>query len=194
MKYLKEAINSQNLTEIDLSIINKFEGVLEVITDSDISFYFKHGNRKAKSISESIYKALEDYINTLSWNKNEPIFISDEITSNMWCLDYQKENVGIIISFGHQANIVKNITMSILATEDNQLEKKNNIEIMIILTVTNDMKKAGGFDGAVGSYEKYLESLIPMRSMIHSPLIIYGLKKPKSFYISNKQIVDIKKT
>ena len=55
------------------------------------------------------------------------------------------------------------------------------------------MKKAGNFDSAVGSYEKFLRYLLPMQNMLPTPLLIVGLEPPESFYIdkNTKQVVLI---
>ena len=54
------------------------------------------------------------------------------------------------------------------------------------------MKKAGGFDGAIGTYEKYVEYLKPLNNILTTPLLIIGLKKPETFHI-NVQTMDKKK-
>ena len=48
------------------------------------------------------------------------------------------------------------------------------------------MKRAGGFDGAVGSYEKYVEYLKPLNNLLTTPLMIIGLEAPETFEIIQK--------
>ena len=43
------------------------------------------------------------------------------------------------------------------------------------------MKKAGGFDGAIGSYEKYVEYLKPLNTPLVTPMMIVGLQAPDTF-------------
>ena len=53
------------------------------------------------------------------------------------------------------------------------------------------MKKAGNFDGAVGSYEKFLRYLLPLQNILTTPILIIGLQAPETFHIdkTTKQIV-----
>jgi hypothetical protein len=45
------------------------------------------------------------------------------------------------------------------------------------------MKDLGGFDGAVGEYEKVLKYLDPLSLLIQSPFVLVGIKAPETFYI-----------
>ena len=45
------------------------------------------------------------------------------------------------------------------------------------------MKESCGFDGAVGQYEKVLQYMTPLRNMLTVPIVIIGLKKPKTFEV-----------
>ena len=49
------------------------------------------------------------------------------------------------------------------------------------------MKKAGGFDNAVGTYEKYVEYLKPLNNLLTTPMMIIGLEPPKKFTIEWKK-------
>ena len=71
----------------------------------------------------------------------------------------------------------------VLSSELNHVSKAMQTEIGIVIAATDEMKTAGGFDKAVGSYEKYCEYLKPLRNLLTSPLVIIGLKAPNSFKI-----------
>lgn len=47
------------------------------------------------------------------------------------------------------------------------------------------MKYAGGFDGATGSYEKFLQYLPPLNNIPTVPMIIIGLTAPDTFRIEH---------
>jgi len=55
------------------------------------------------------------------------------------------------------------------------------------------MKLLGGFDGAIGTFEKYLDYLPPLRNMLTVPLLIIGLEPPKSFKVVHEQYKPRKK-
>jgi len=46
----------------------------------------------------------------------------------------------------------------------------------------------GGFDGAVGEYEKFLTYLDPLRDVLSVPLAIIGLEAPESFEIDVQKV------
>ena len=46
-----------------------------------------------------------------------------------------------------------------LAIRPNIYRHNQRVDIGIIITATNQMKKTGGFDNSVGSFEKYIEYL-----------------------------------
>ena len=50
-----------------------------------------------------------------------------------------------------------------------------------------EMKAAGGFDSAVGTYEKYVQYLRPLNDILSVPLAIIGLKAPRSFRVVHVQ-------
>lgn len=43
------------------------------------------------------------------------------------------------------------------------------------------MKEVGNFDGATGSYEKFLQYLNPFRNILTVPMIILRLEAPSTF-------------
>ena len=71
----------------------------------------------------------------------------------------------------------------VIASELNHVKKAIQTKIGVIIFATDNMKKNGAFDGAVGSYEKALRYLKPMNNFITCPLAIIGLLPPKTFRI-----------
>ena len=47
------------------------------------------------------------------------------------------------------------------------------------------MKSAGGFDNAIGSYEKFLQYLPPLNNLLTIPMVIVGLTAPTTFHIEH---------
>ena len=86
----------------------------------------------------------------------------------------------------------------VLSSELNHVKKAIQTQAGIIICATDEMKKAGGFDPAVGSYEKYVEYLKPLNNFLTTPMVIIGLEPPDTFKIvhetkDGKKIGKIKK-
>ena len=57
--------------------------------------------------------------------------------------------------------------------------------IGVIMLATQNMKVAGGFDGAIGTFEKAVQYLDPLRSQLTVPMVLVGLEAPRSFQINH---------
>ena len=172
------------------SVLNDVLNVLKAITEEDLIFMFKSQNRKAKSISETVNLLISEGLKERGWKKNVPIFNAEskEIDSAKWKIDFVKNNVSVDIAFNHSGNIISNLVKPVVTYQENELKKNNAIAVSIIITATSLLKNAGGFDGAVGEYERYLESLKVMKRLISAPILLIGLNAPKTFKIEHKKI------
>ena len=140
--------------------------ILDSITDEEIIEKFNSSTRKAKSLSESINNILKDKFVEKDWKKESNIFQGDKYSDNRWRLDFAKESVSIEVAFNHGEAIAWNLIKPVLASELNHVKKDINSEIGIIICATKDLKDKGGFDGAVGEYEKFLTYLDPLRDLL----------------------------
>ncbi|WP_113674619.1 BglII/BstYI family type II restriction endonuclease [Vallitalea guaymasensis] len=171
---------------------------LDNITDNDIINYFQTQKRKAKSISEALNSLIEKELIALHWKNQSPIFNDTKYQKNRWKLDFAKDNISIEVAFNHGEAIAWNLIKPVLASELNHVEKAIQTKAGIIICATKSMKKAGGFDSATGTYEKFLRYLIPLNNLLTVPMVIIGLGPPKKFEIKhqkkgNKKIGIIKK-
>ena len=73
-----------------------------------------------------------------------------------------------------------------LASELNHVAKQIDIGsgIGVVIAATENLKAAGGFDGAVGSFEKFLTYLKPLQNQLTVPMILVGLEAPGSFRVT----------
>ena len=94
------------------------------------------------------------------------------------------------VAFNHGGNVSWNLIEPVLSSELNHVEKAIQTEIGVVITATDEMKKAGGFDGAVGSYEKYVEYCKPLMNLLTAPILIIGLENLINF-ILNISSMDI---
>ena len=59
-----------------------------------------------------------------------------------------------------------------------------------MILATEELKEAGGFDGAVGTYEKAIRYLQPLRAQLTVPLVLIGLRAPASFKMEKTKRSD----
>ena len=161
---------------------------IKSIRDDEIISYYESNKRKAKSISEAINNILKDKLVKLGWNEESYIFQDDEYSGNRWRLDFAKESISVEVAFNHGEAIAWNLIKPVLASELNHVQKEVNTEIGVIICATKELKDKGGFDGAVGEYEKFLTYLNPLRDVLSVPMVIIGLKAPATFEIEVKMI------
>ena len=161
---------------------------IKSITDDEIISYYENNKRKAKSISEAINNILKDKLVKLSWNEESYIFQDDEYSGNRWRLDFAKESISVEVAFNHGEAIAWNLIKPVLAGELNHVKKEIHTEIGVIICATKALKDKGGFDGAVGEYEKFLTYLNPLRDVLSVPMVIIGLEAPKSFEIKVQKV------
>jgi len=157
--------------------------VITNISDDEIIEFYESSTRKAKSISESINNILKEKLIKLNWNEESYIFQDDEYSGNRWRLDFAKESISVEVAFNHGEAIAWNLIKPVLASELNHVKKEINTEIGIIICATKNLKDKGGFDGSVGEFEKFLTYLNPLRDVLSVPMVIIGLKAPKTFEI-----------
>ena len=174
---------------------NELKDGIESITENEIINRFNASKRKAKSISEVLNNLIEERLLNNGWTGQSKIFKGDEYEgSKTWTLDFSKSlhsssgkvaGLAVEVAFNHGEAIAWNLVKPALAAQKNHVAKEVDIGVGIGVYVcaTKEMKDAGGFDGAVGEYEKVLKYLDPLSLLIQSPFVIVGINAPKTFYI-----------
>lgn len=178
---------------VDENINKLWKEVVEAlysISDQDIIVEFNSEKRKAKSISEAINKLISDRLRKKGWAEQSYIFADREYSDakGTWRLDFAKEDIAIEVAFNHGGNVSWNLIKPVLSSELNHVEKAIQTKVGIVIAATDSMKVAGGFDGAVGSYEKYVEYLKPLNNLLTTPLMIVGLLPPETFRVIQENI------
>lgn len=171
---------------------NEITEILEVITEDDIINHFdfrkNNGIGKDKSISKTINNLLKEKFIEREWFIESPIFQSPDYTGDTWRLDFAKENISIEVGFNHSSVIAWNLLKPVLASELNHVQKAIQTKIGVIISVTDSMKKAGGFDNAISTYEKYIEYLKPLSNQLSVPLLIIGIEAPDTFFVKQEKV------
>ena len=166
---------------------------LQSITDQEIiDEYNSIHNDRQKSISSALNKIIKRKLISLGWNSESNIFLFDnDFTTNeksSWRLDFAKDNIAIEVAFNHSGVIAWNLIKPVLSSELNHVKKAIQTDFGVIITATNDLKIKGGFDNSIGTYEKFIDYLEPLRNLLTVPILIIGLQAPQNFIIEDKKI------
>lgn len=165
---------------------SEIDDVIKSVTDEEIVKEFSSQqnvkNVKGKSISRAINHLLKTGFMARGWNHESRLF-QDEAFSDAWALDFAKEHVAVEVGFNHGTDAAWNVMKPNLASELNHIEKEVQTELGVVITATPELKKAGGFDNAIGTSETYKKILIAMQQMVTVPIVIIGLHAPKTFEI-----------
>lgn len=194
MKYRKHSFrHAEEMFLVDDSFTylwNEVQDVLNSITDEALINQFNAGKRKAKSISEAINVLIDMRLKEKGWSAQSEIFADPDYSDNKgtWRLDFAKDNIAIEVAFNHGGNVSWNLIKPILSSELNHVEKAIQTQAGILITATDIMKHAGGFDNAIGTYEKYVEYLKPLNNLLTTPMLIIGLEAPETFKIRHEKI------
>ena len=169
----------------------EIQDALESVSEDDLASHFaEFGEGRKKSISDSVNKLLKERFEEVGWASESPIFAEEEYSSGagVFRLDFAKGPVSIEVAFNHANDAPWNLLKPTLASELNHVRKAIQTEIGVIVTATDEMRSAGGFDGAIGTYDKYIRLLRPMGMLLTAPLVIIGLEAPTTFRIEHEKV------
>lgn len=145
------------------------------------------------SLSKSINNLLKEHFVARGWQEESGIFQDAAYQGDTWRLDFAKKDVSIEVAFNHSSVIAWNLLKPVLASELNHVSKAIQTKIGVVITATEDLKKKGGFDGAIGTFEKYIDYLPPLNNILTVPLFIIGLDAPSTFFVEQHQFAPRKK-
>lgn len=159
---------------------------LESISDEEIKQ--KHASKcnKRKSISKAINLLIHEKLESLGWKPESSIFNDPEYTQARWRLDFAKKNISLEVAFNHGEAIAWNLLKPVLASELNHVQKEAQTSLGVVIMATEGMKSAGGFDNAVGTYEKAIRYLKPLQNQLSCPMVLIGLKAPRTFRVEHE--------
>ncbi|OBW57007.1 hypothetical protein A9986_09675 [Solibacillus silvestris] len=173
-----------------IDLWNEIQFALNNITDQDLINYFNANSRASKkSLSEAINTLVDERLIALHWNRQSPIFNNSEYRptskNRWWTLDFTKEALAVEVAFNHGEAVAWNLIKPVLSSELNHVEKAIQTNAGIIITAKDSLKRAGNFDSAIGTYEKFLQYLAPFGNILSVPMVIIGLDAPETFFIDS---------
>lgn len=163
--------------------------IVRGVTDADIihqhdSYGIPDVLRKPKSLSVAINHILKEHFIQRGWAHESPIFNDGDYQDNRWRLDFAKpDTISVEVAFNHAGSIAWNMIKPVLASELNHVRKAMQTRVGVIITATNAMRTAGGFDPAIGTFETFQNYLKPFNGILTTPMLIIGLEPPESFRI-----------
>jgi hypothetical protein len=198
---------AENVPELGV-LWEELRQVISSISDEDLIAHFELNYQgSSKSISRSINELLKQRLVAKGWDEESALFADPGYkgSGGRWRLDFSKATtiadntqgntgrrkaagIAVEVAFNHGEAIAWNLLKPVIAGELNHVPQETRIGqgIGVVICATAGMKQAGGFDGAVGEYEKVLQYLDPMRNFLTTPLIIVGLQAPSSFEVDLK--------
>jgi len=166
------------------------KSVLDGLSDEKLIEYFnRHSQGKNKSLSVAINRVLKDELKALGWREESPIFQDPNYEGETWRLDFAKGKIAVEVAFNHGEAVAWNLIKPNLSGELNHVNKAIQTDIGVVITATDSLRRSGGFDSAVGTYEKFLTYLKPMRQMLTVPMLIIGLESPATFRMKHESSV-----
>lgn len=201
MEFIYQSFRHSGVILNEPDFIDEFSEIVDVISSiSDEDLILKHNSyglnnieNTPKSLSKSINDLLKERLVIRGWVAESKIFQDPNYQGDTWRLDFAKKDISIEVGFNHSSVIAWNLTKPVLASELNHVNKAIQTQIGVVITATEELKNKGGFDGAIGTYEKYLDYLPPLNNLLTVPLFIIGLKAPTTFVIEEFQYAPRKK-
>ena len=201
MEFIKHShLNGDAVIKSNPEIASLWEELVRCISevsDDELISYFNGAKRRAKSISDAINSILDQKLIECGWTRQSRIFKDrDTYEGTTWTLDFSKgikaesespTGIAVEVVFNHGEAIAWNLIKLSLAAENNFVRKETDIGdgVGIYVCATDALKQSGGFDGAVGEYEKVLKYLDPLNAKIIRPIVVVGLLPPRTFKIEH---------
>ena len=136
-----------------------------------------------KSISRAINQLIKDGLERKNWISESAIFNDPNYQQTKWRLDFAKKLFSVEVAFNHGEATAWNLLKPVLASELNHVSKDAQTQIGVVIMADQNMKEAGGFDSAVGTYEKAIRYLAPLQNQLTVPMILIGLMAPETFNV-----------
>lgn len=191
MKFVEHSFRHASVILRESEFLKESEellGILRAITDQEIIEQHEFYRGAQKSLSRAINDTLKRYLTDHGWAAESPIFQDTQYTGDKWRLDFAKGLISVEVAFNHGEATAWNLLKPVLASELNHVEKAVQTQAGVIITCTEALKSEGGFDSAVGTYEKFIDYLKPLGAVLTVPILLIGLDPFDSFRIQHRKV------
>lgn len=191
MKYVSHSFRHASVILREPALLRDSQELLSIlgaITDDEI--IGRHGLYGAtqKSLSRAINDKIKDHLVDHGWSAGSPIFQDTRYTGDKWRLDFAKGLISVEVAFDHGEATAWNLLKPVLASELNHIQKAVQTEVGVIICCTEALKREGGSDSAVGTYEKFLDYLKPLRRVFTVPILLIGSEPFSTFRIQHRKL------
>ena len=161
--------------------------VLNGLDELEVARLHESYDSRPKSLSYALNELLAKRFKALGWTPEAEIFGKGSgYDEGTWRLDFAKHPFSVEVGFNHGEAVAWNLIKPSLASDLNHVQKAIQTEVGIVIAATEGMKAAGGFDSAVGTFEKYCDYLTPLRHMLTIPMMIIGIDPPETYRIEHR--------
>jgi hypothetical protein len=174
---LKDSVHTSEVLKEVLQII-------EDINEDEIKSKFAN-SKSGKSISTALNNILKNKFSSNYWAKSLNIFNSPEYDKAIFTADYFKKGVLLSVITQHLGYLPGILLKYQLANIPNDQKKEFDGSVGVIIIPTSEMKKSGGFDGAISTFEECVSCLEVLKSIITTPILVVGLCEPETFRINH---------
>jgi hypothetical protein len=180
-------------------ITQSITALTEELLISDFEEKYVAKGKATKSLSKTINRLLKVELTSRDWDAESYIFGKSTYGDHSWRLDFAKRvyledpdivgdekvesGISIEVAFNHGGSIAWNLLKPVVASEINHVPKRIQTGVGVVICATKSLKDAGGFDGAIGTYEEFISNLLPLRNILTVPVLIIGLEAPKTFRV-----------
>lgn len=180
-------------------VFEKLEEIIQNISEEEILKNFlkriKDDKKKDKSISIILNETLRNKLLENGWEKEVYIFKDKNYSdaergsrNKAWRLDFAYPGLfSLEVAFNHSSAALVNLMKPVLASEINHVQKAldgdKRTKFGIVITAKSALQANGGFDNAIGTYEKYIKQLKPHMNFLITPTVIIGLEGLENYLV-----------
>ncbi|WP_237222119.1 hypothetical protein [Rothia nasimurium] len=180
-------------------VFEKLEKIIQNINEDEILDKFikriRDDKKNDKSISIILNETLRNKLLENGWEKEVYIFkdknysdVEKGSKNKAWRLDFAYPGLfSLEVAFNHSSAALVNLMKPVLASEINHVQKAldgdKRTKFGIVITAKSTLQANGGFDGAIGTYEKYIKQLKPHMNFLITPTVIIGLEGLENYLV-----------
>lgn len=138
---------------------------------------------KRMSISQALGDTLKVALLGAGSSERVPMFEDGECGGAPFVIEQKMGPIAIDFAFGHYNEIPWKLARLAATVMPSEMHMPNPCTIGILLTPTQDLKKAGKFDSTGATWEKAKSYLRAIGSQWQAPMMLMGIKNPDTFVI-----------
>ena len=93
-----------------------------------------------------------------------------------WKMDFLRGRIGVEVSFNHAEAIPWQFTRLNIAGESERVISDSRIDVGVVVTADQSLKKWSRMDGAVGTFDAFRAWLREMKPILPIPILVIGLR------------------